>query len=208
MAIIEEIQQMRASGAADPEIIKTLQDKGISVQQAYEALSQATIKDAVTQEPSEQNNPIQSSSMRPSVMESQDQTLEPQMSEYQQPEQYPPQYAEQSNQEYPAYSSQFSSDTISEIADQVLAEKMAPLKEGIERITDFKTSAEAKITILDERLQRIEKIIDRLQISILQRVGESITNIDDLKKELIETQKTFRAVTSQPQNVVTLNKEE
>ena len=58
---------------------------------------------------------------------------------------------------------------------------------------------EAKLVHLDERLQRIEKIIDRLQLSIIQKVGEYMINVSDLKKELIETQKSFKTVAYHPQ---------
>jgi UDP-glucose 4-epimerase len=50
------------------------------------------------------------------------------------------------------------------------------------------------IEYIDERLSRIEKIIDRLQLSILQRVGEYVTNVEDIKKELVETQKSFKSL--------------
>ncbi len=86
-----------------------------------------------------------------------------------------------------------SADTISEIAEQVVSEKLMNIREKIEKATDLKTMAETKLFNLDERLQKIEKIIDRLQLSILQKIGEYTGNISDLKKEVIETQKSFRA---------------
>ena len=87
-----------------------------------------------------------------------------------------------------------SPDTITEISEQVVAEKLAPLRKDIEKILDLKTTMETKMEYLDERLKRIEKIIDRLQLSIMQKVGEYITNIDDIKKEITETQKSFKAM--------------
>ena len=61
----------------------------------------------------------------------------------------------------------------------------------MEKIIDFKTTFEAKISSIDDRLKKLEKIIESLQLSILERVGKYVNDVSDLKKELIETQKTF-----------------
>jgi hypothetical protein len=87
-----------------------------------------------------------------------------------------------------------SSDTITEIAEQVVSEKLSGIRNLLEKTTDIKSTADAKLSHLDERLQRIEKIIDRLQLSILQKVGNQMTSVSDLKKELQETQKSFKAL--------------
>lgn len=128
-------------------------------------------------------------------------------------EEYPPQeYSQQPPQEYPqeyqqpsqegydygqqqyAPSSAISSDTITEIAEQVVMEKLSKITKNLEKTLDLKTTLDAKLFNLNERLQRIEKIIDRLQLSILQKVGEYVVNVSDLKKELVETQKSFTAI--------------
>lgn len=84
-----------------------------------------------------------------------------------------------------------SPDTISEISEQIMSEKLMEIRKHLEKIIDFKTSVETRTEALDERLKRIEKIIDSLQSSVLRKVGDYITNVDDIKKELIETQKSF-----------------
>ncbi len=166
--------------------------------------SQESIKKAVTASAS---NEEQSQSqegyegMQPSLLQPQDpdQTAPPVPA----PEQYPEQ--QYSQQDYSQYGEQYpqyqqyqpaglSSDTITEIAEQVVAEKLSSIRKDLERVIDMKSSFEAKMEYLDERLRRIEKIIDRLEISILQKVGEYITNIDDIKKEMIETQKSIKSL--------------
>jgi hypothetical protein len=108
----------------------------------------------------------------------------------------PPSYPEYAPYQYPQYAPQpaISTDTLTEISEQVVTEKLAPLRKEIEKIIDLKTSLESKMEFLDERLKRMEKIIDRLQLSILQKVGDYMTNIEDIKKELIETQKSFKSL--------------
>lgn len=101
-------------------------------------------------------------------------------------------------QGYDSYqpSSGVSTDTINEIAESVVSEKLSSVVNKMEKIVDFKNTFETKISNLDERLKKIEKTIDVLQRSILEKVGEHMTSVSDLKKELLETQKTFKSVTS------------
>ncbi|MEK6856182.1 MAG: hypothetical protein AABX66_03435 [Nanoarchaeota archaeon] len=194
MATIDDIKQMKDSGASDQDILRALESKGISPQQAYESLSQATIKEAVNSDNSQQSA-YSSQELQPSLMTTPSQeTVEQPINPQEDYSQYAP---DQYYSNAPAYSSGLSTDTISEIADQLITEKMSIMKDNLEKVSDFKNYSEAKLASLDERLQRIEKVIDRLQLSILQKVGESITNIEDIKKELLETQKSFKSLSSQ-----------
>ena len=96
--------------------------------------------------------------------------------------------------DYQSYDSNgrgLSSDVITEISEQVVSEKLSETRKHLEKVIDFKTTIEAKTDSIEERLKRIENIIDTLQSSILRKVGDYVTNVDDIKKELIETQKSF-----------------
>jgi len=94
--------------------------------------------------------------------------------------------------QYQPYQETMSSDVITEISEQVVTEKLASIVDKIEKVISFKTTAEAKISSLNERLKRIEQIIDRMQISIMQKVGEYVGDVKDIKREMIETQKSFK----------------
>lgn len=192
MGVIEDVQRLRGEGKSDNEIAQQLQQQGISPQQVYEAMQSAVIKDAVNQEPQEQYQ--QSQGQEQQTQEYQDQYNQGQEQYQQSPEQY-----QQGN---------ISTETIAEIAEQAIVEKMSLIRADLEKILDFKSSADAKIEMLDERLKRMEKILDRLQLSILQKVGEYMSNVDDLKKELIETQKTFTSVTKPRSSSAHKDKEE
>tara|TARA_Y100000034_G_C6906427_1_gene420819 strand:- start:1966 stop:2667 length:702 start_codon:yes stop_codon:yes gene_type:complete len=102
-------------------------------------------------------------------------------------------YADLGYQQYDSYQSSVSPDTMSEIAESIVAEKLSPITNKIEKTFDFKNTFETKISLLDDRLSRIEKIIDKLQLSILEKVGQYVADVSDLKKELQETQKTFKS---------------
>ena len=205
---------MQGEGKTEQEIISSLRQQGISPREIIESLSQSKIKEAVSGEqeipqqqsfqqealmPSQGNVPQQemqpSEQMTQEFAPSQPAQLEPSMQyQAQQPQQqgyqdyqqqYPQQYQQQGG---------ISPDTITEISEQVVSEKLAPLRKDIERIIDLKTTVDSKLEYMDERLKRIEKIIDRLNLSIMQKVGDYMTNVDDIKKELIETQKSFKAM--------------
>lgn len=112
-------------------------------------------------------------------------------------------YTQEGYQEYPTqeqyaqtdqYSQGLSTDTITEISEQVVSEKFAQIKEDLEKILDVKTTIDSKLEFLDQRLKKIESIIDKLQLSVLQKVGEYVNNVQSLKTEVIETQKSFKSL--------------
>jgi hypothetical protein len=102
-------------------------------------------------------------------------------------------YSDQYTQQY-EYAPTLSTDTITEISEQVVSEKLSQLKDDLEKILDLKTVLDSKIDFIDQRLKRIESIIDKLQLSVLQRVGEYVENVQNLKNEIIETQKSFKSL--------------
>ena len=95
---------------------------------------------------------------------------------------------------YQPYQEALSSDVITEISEQVVNERLSALQDKIEKIIDMRTIVEANMNNLNDRLKRMEKIIDQMQVSILKKVGEYLTDVQDVKKELEETQKSFVAV--------------
>ena len=103
-------------------------------------------------------------------------------------------YSGDAGVQYQGYESVMSSDVMSEIAEQVVSEKLSGIKDGLNKILEFRNVSEARLESLSERLKKLEMVIDRLQLSILQKVGDYVNDVSDLKKEVIETQKSFRAV--------------
>lgn len=159
-----------------------------------------------SQQPPEPNAEQQNQNSQQQPQYAQEQSQYAQQSPAQeQPMQQQEQYSQQMPmQEYTPQQPQYesyqqygaSSDTMSEIAEQVVAERMSVLKNKIESILELKNSVDIRLSSLNDRLLRIEKIIDRLQLSILQKVGEYVTNVEDIKKEMQETQKSFKSLLS------------
>lgn len=213
MGISEEIKKMQQEGKSESQIIEMLQMRNVSMDEIQEAVSQAKIKQAVgssypySEEDEQKMTHLDSSNqnMEPSLLAPQSQDAESELPlppQSQEPAQNPVQYQTQDSQAqaypdqyaYDSYSSSFNADTISEIAEQVVAEKLSSLRAKIESILDMRVLLESKIESIDSRLQRMEKTIDRLQLSVLQKVGDYMTNVEDIKTELQETQKSFKAM--------------
>ena len=214
MALLNDIKRMQSEGKTEQEIISSLRQQGISPREIVEALSQSKIKKAVGGEtpapepyavPMQQSQPTEQEALMPQA--SQQAGYPDEMPRTEQPVEYAPsqpqpsqpQPAQEQYQEYPQYqqypqAAGISPDTISEIAEQVVSEKLSTIRKDMETIIDLKTTMGTKLSLLDERLKRMEGIIDRLNLSIMQKVGDYMTNIDDIKKELVETQKSFKAL--------------
>jgi len=62
MALIERISQMKQQGVSDPEIIRTLREEGNSPREINEAISQSTIKNAVSSDQGDMQQSIMSGS--------------------------------------------------------------------------------------------------------------------------------------------------
>jgi hypothetical protein len=209
MGLLEEVQRMRQTGMQDDQIILKLQEQGNPYRAISEAMSQSKIKQAV-EEPELPLPPMPSDAQAPMQQEYQQEYSSNNMQEMQQsmptqqempqaPQQeyfsgYSPDSQVQNYQQNYDYSQGLSSDTISE---QIVSEKLSDVRKKLERMSNFKTEFETKTEALEDRLKRIEKIIDTLQASVLRKVGDYVTNVEDIKTELIETQKTFAKVLGQ-----------
>lgn len=214
MAVLEDVRGMQQQGMNDEQIVQALREHGTPYREIADALAQTRIKAAVEQPESEPQLPYPDSSsiatpypssgqndnMQPSMM-SQEPPEEPHTQEYYppapgqpayevpQPGQYSPNYEYSQAQSYSQGS--VSADLMTEIAEQVITEKLSEVRKHLEKVVDLKTLVESKLESLDERLKRLEKTIDTLQSSVLRKVGDYVTNVQDIKTELIETQKTF-----------------
>ncbi|MEK6811007.1 MAG: hypothetical protein AABX96_00700 [Nanoarchaeota archaeon] len=209
MGILEEIQRMRQTGMSEEEMISKLQEQGNPYRAISEAMAQSKIKQAVEgSEGSGSEVPVpsdfvsdqaysQTQGMQQSIMPSQPPQDVPQQEYFpaEQQIQDPNMAGYSQNQGYDSgQSSALSSDTIMEISEQIVSEKLTDVRKKMEKMSLFKTEFETKTEAMEERLKRIEKIIDTLQSSVLRKVGDYVTNVEDLKHEMIETQKTFAKV--------------
>jgi len=199
---IDEITKLKQQGKSEQEIANTLNQQGISPKQITDALGQAQVKSNV---PNVQNQ----QEMQPSIMP-QGEELEPpkppqqkapQEEHYTPPQesfqdfqsQYSPQGYEQDfyqpQEEYETGS--YDADTMIDIAEQVLTEKMAEINKQLGNINELKTLSQTRINHIEKRLEKIESIIDKLQIAILQKIGSYGENLNSIKNEMGMMQDSF-----------------
>jgi len=191
MSILSEIQQLKEQGLSEGDITKSLQDRGYSPVEINQGLEQSKIKSVIAG-PESQNpdQPQQTNEMQPSIVEQ-----EPQEG-YQEYPAYPqgegeyqpetPQYESSQQQQY-----QQSPEVISEIADQLFTEKTQGIKESIHVLTEMKLKTERKLTDLEDRIKRLESLIDSLQQSIITRTGKYFEDITEIKNEMGMMQDSF-----------------
>lgn len=160
-----------------------------------------------------QSNPAQQPSMNPLPQEGpyaqeiqvpQPQAYQPQQEQgyYSEayPESYgPPEYTEEGygegfgQEQYPQQPSS-SSETITEIASQIISEKMKKANRSINELIEIKSLLTNKVEKIDSRLERIENIIDKLQTALLRKASEQEQNISDIKNEMGEMQVGFSKI--------------
>ncbi len=221
MGLLEQISQMKKDGLSNEEISLMLQERGNSPKDINDAFNQEKIKNAVYSEEPEidsqddfsMKNPQvpvlpQRTFYQPKTQEEEEQKYytpkTPAYNTQKYPEQYSQQYQEylENPQEeyYPTeqygeeYSEAYSTDMIIEIAEQVFSEKIKKIENQIERFNEFVNLAETKITNNSERIKRIESIIDKLQIAIIEKIGNYGKSIESVKKEMEMIEDSFSKI--------------
>ena len=217
MPLLERVKEMKQSGMNEGEIIKGLQEQGISPREINDAISQSRIKEVVAGTPisgTEEADGYSMEGMQPSLI-NQNQQMPASSQEAEQYSQQPLQYAggyEQYSQEtvdnsqqpqdgqYTDYQSYYgagyssSTETISEIASQMIDEKLSKTNKVLNNLTEFKIILDAKVEKIDQRLQRIESIIDQLQTSLIRKSSSQVQDIEDIKAEMKGMQTGFSKI--------------
>lgn len=207
MGVLEQVIKLKNQGISDLEIINSLSQQGISPKEIDTALKQAQIKNAVS-------DFREDGDLQPSIMQDEPLPIPSAPQEYipQSPEQYSQQqenysqytpqqeyYPQQySSQSYSNYSSQqTNADTIIEIADQIFSEKIKKIQKQVEDTLETNNLIQSRVENINERLKKIENLIDRLQLAILEKVGSYGQNLESIKKEMTMMQDSFSRMVSQ-----------
>ena len=194
--------EMQKQGVSDTDISIQLQNEGIAAAEVNDSLNQAKIKNAVSPPEGTAPAQIPGQEMQASIMQNppagQSPTGQPPAQPMTQeigaqppapavpaPEIYPPQdspaqpqddYYTQTpqayGQDYYAPQAGVDTETISEIAEQVVTEKLNEFKKKTGDLVSFRNTTEDKVNDIDDRLKRIEATIDKLQQAIVGKIGE------------------------------------
>lgn len=199
MALLERINSMRQTGMSDTQIFEALKEEGVSAKETSEALSQLKIKSAIATNDEE---------LQPSIMAQHQEP--PPIYQQQAQEQYAPQQNYQPySQEYAPDSQAYGSDqqyaqtdqayyapamdleTIREIAKQEAEEAVKKVKEETEELVKFKSELSFEIQNIDNRLQRVEGLMQEIQTSIIRKMGEYGESVNSIAEDLKATQDSF-----------------
>ncbi len=199
MGALDQVRQMKEEGFSEQEILARLQEQGISPNSITDAFSQAKIKEVVEGENEMQENDFPETpspfstpeAYSPQEMPQPYQNYSPQEAQYSQPyqQQETENYYPQEGYENPQAG--FGTDTIIEIAEQVFEEKIKKLSQQISMFKEFSAISETKFSNFENRLKRIESVIENLQIKILEKVGSYGEGLDSIKKEMTMMQDSF-----------------
>jgi len=196
MGVLDEIMRMQNQGIEENEIIQSLKEKGVSPKEISDAFNQSKIKNAVSNEDNyypEQAYP-QAQEVQAPYTTQEIQEYAPQAQQYQQ-EPYQQEYYEGGQMSGGA-----DTDTIIEIAEQVFQEKSSKMQSQLNNFNEIKNLLQSNVANLSERMKRIETTIDKLQISILNKVGSYGENLESIKKEMSMMQDTFGKMINQVAN--------
>jgi len=216
MGALDQVKQMKQMGLSEQEISNRLFEQGITPKAITDAFSQAKIKEAVEGENEMQENDFTPGEGSPesSLGEiplgpetpspfSNPETYAPQEmppAQYYPPQEpsYPPlqeteaYYPQEGyGQESENYDKGFGTDTIIEIAEQVFEEKVKKLSLQISNFKEFSAIAETKFSNFENRLKKVESIIENLQIKILEKIGSYGQGLESIKKEMNMMQDSF-----------------
>ncbi len=208
MAILEQVIRMKNQGISDGDIINELSQQGVSPREINDALKQAQIKYAIS------NTDGEGEEMQPSIMPEEEvpspgQTYTPRVpipeqyapqEESYQPQEYQEQYPQQEQYyqpgEYEQVPAGIDTDTIMEIADQIFSDRIKKIQKQTDTVTEVSALMQTKVENVSERLKKMETIIDRLQIAILEKVGSYGKNLEGIKKEMSMMQDSFSKMIS------------
>jgi len=169
MAVLEQVLNMKRQGIPDEQIISELKQGGISPKEINDALKQAQIKNAVTDYGEEMQPSMmpqgevptpnqQSQTYQPGNYETSQQAM-PQQQEYapmpQQQEYQPQEQQYYSPGDTTEYSAGMDTDTIIEIADQIVSEKIKKIQEQLEDTSETAALLKTKTENISDRLKKI-----------------------------------------------------
>jgi len=192
MTTLEQVTQMRSQGIDDNQIVENLQQQGVSPKEITDAINQANIKSAVAGNP---GNPGEAAPAPEAAAGAAGTAA------------YAPSTQEAAAEAgYGGYDAGYApeaggaggyadSGTMVEIANQVFSDKSKKIQDQVDDLNEFKTMTQTKVDSVDERLKKIEKMIDTLQIKILEKVGSYGKELEATKKEVSMVEETLGKVT-------------
>ncbi len=169
-ALINQILQLRSQNLTNDDIAQRLLYQGYSNAQVFDAISQADITPAVDDGQQAADYGVASSYTYDNQMPSP--TMAPQQ----------------------VQNNTVSSDRIEEIAESIIEEKWSDLIEHVNKIVEWKSSVDTKLTSMDDQIKSIKSDFDVLQKSILGRINDSDTTMREVSTDIKALEQVFKRI--------------
>lgn len=210
MGVLDRFLELQQQGMGEQDIINHLRHEGYQMKEIEDSINQAKIKSAVSQEPEQAMYNYSPETGYPAQTQyTQDQYAQtptnisgeyPQAS-YQpydpsqvDPNQADPNYGGFPQEGYEGYYPGMvpnSTDTITDIAEQVFSEKAGSLLKKVDKLVESDKRYKLEIEDLKERMKRIENSLDDIQKAIIGRIGEFGESTKMVQKDLDNIHKTL-----------------
>ncbi len=186
MAALDRLLQLQQQGFAEQEIINVLQQEGFQMKEINDSLNQAKIKSAVSQGSEQYESSVQENSIGDYTSGGNYLPVDNAQGSY-------PIQGEQPYTDYPAqqeygagyYQDQGgSTETMTDIAQQVINEKTQEINKKIDVLTQAKNQNQRDVEELKDRIKRIEASLDVIQKAIIGKIGEFGESTKMVQKDL------------------------
>jgi DNA-binding transcriptional MerR regulator len=166
---LDKVQQLRAQGTPNNQIIQILQTEGYSSDQIFDAMNQADMQQNIGQGMVESN-------MDPASLEN--------------PMQMEPQgYGNENN--FGSYNSNPNRDLIEETTEAIINEKWKEIAGNIQKITSWKDTMEHRLLNLENSFKALQNNFDKLHHALIGKIGEYDQNILNVGTEIKAMEKVF-----------------
>lgn len=194
----DQVNNMKAQGMTDNQIVQTLQRDGYKSYQIFDALNQADLVPAPAQAPQQQAMPLDPLGQPMLEQQPQDfQQFQPQQSPIPQepamqpePQAYPA-FQQEVAQQAPAIDEN-ELDRMEEIAEAIIDEKWNELMKNFKKIVDWKERVETKMEGIQKQLDDLKSSMDGLNNSLIQRMGEYDRNMAAVGTDVKAMEKVFQ----------------
>jgi hypothetical protein len=215
MGVLDQVTKMKRQGMPEQEIVSSLSQNGVSPKEINDALKQSQIKNAVSDFSDDEMQPStniaeEAPSPLPNEEEQLQEEYQPQQQRYPpqqnytpvvqeeyQPQEYQPQGQYAPQESFSGYSQGgVNTDTIIEIADQIFSDRIRKIQKQEDNSSEAVILLQTRLENVSERLKKIETMMDKLQIAILEKVGSYGQNLEGIKKEMSMMQDSFSKMIS------------
>lgn len=94
----------------------------------------------------------------------------------------------------PPTESQIDTNKISEIAESIIEDKWGELVDHVNRIIEWKSSMELKLSAMDEQIKNMKSSFDSLQKAIMGRITDSDTVMREVSTDIKALEQVFKKI--------------